>query len=576
MKKISTKIISVLLILTIVFGVGIVLNYKQVGMMKKNSEEVTEIQVKDLKLVNEIQNVYLKKELALYDMIMTTNQAIVTQNVVSVSGMSTEVEEGLKKMQKTISKTSEGKKLYDNLLENMGEYNLLYADVLKKSMLDDESKQEAYAIMNTTLADLKEQLDNALTDMNSMTEKSMNEAIKEQNTSIQQAYITIIICVVLYIAFAIICAIYIIGSVSNPVQAATKQLNNIVHSIQNGEGDLTLRVKTKSKDEIGQMVYGINTFIDSLQKIMKEVKGYSVELQSSVDEVNGQVSNVTGNVNDTSAATEELSASMEEVSATSSGINEQIAGVNEAVVQMQEEAENFAQYALEVQQRANELKQNANVSKENTSDMLQQMTEVLRASMEHSKKVSMINELTNNILDISSQTNLLALNASIEAARAGEAGKGFAVVAEEIRVLADNSRETANSIQEISKMVTGAVEELAENADEMLRYVNEKVLSDYDNMVDTGVRYDEDASKFGSVLQHFSNETEELRDVMKQMVESINSISLTIDDSAKAVESVATGAAELVDSMQHINSNMDTNNQISNTLKDEVSRFKNL
>lgn len=171
---------------------------------------------------------------------------------------------------------------------------------------------------------------------------------------------------------------------------------------------------------------------------------------------------------------------------------------------------------------------------------------------------------------------MLALNASIEAARAGEAGKGFAVVAEEIRVLADNSRETANSIQEISKMVTGAVEELAENADEMLRYVNEKVLSDYDNMVDTGERYDEDASKFGSVLQHFSNETEELRDIMKQMVDSINSISLTIDDSAKAVESVATGAAELVDSMQHINSNMDTNNQISSTLKDEVSRFKNL
>ena len=576
MKKISTKIISVLLILTIVFGVGIVLNYKQVGMMKENSEEVTEVQVEDLKLVNEIQNVYLKKELALYDMIVTTNQAVITQNIVSVSGMSTEVEEGLEKMQKTMSKTSEGKQLYENLLANMEEYNLLYADVLKKSMLDEESKQEAYDIMNTTLADLKEQLDTALTDMNSMIEKSMNQAIKEQNASIQQAYVTIIICIALYIAFAILCAIYIIGSVSNPVQSATKQLNNIIHSIENGEGDLTLRVKTKSKDEIGQMVYGINTFIDSLQKIMKDVKGYSVELQSSVDEVNGQVSSVTGNVNDTSAATEELSASMEEVAATSSGINEQIADVNQAVVQMQEEAENFAQYAAEVQQRANELKQNANISKENTSDMLQQMTEVLRASMEHSKKVTMINELTNNILDISSQTNLLALNASIEAARAGEAGKGFAVVAEEIRVLADNSRETANSIQEISKMVTGAVEELAENADEMLRYVNEKVLSDYDNMVDTGVQYDEDASKFGSVLQHFSNETEELRDIMKQMVESINSISLTIDDSAKAVESVATGAAELVDSMQHINSNMDTNNQISSTLKDEVSRFKNL
>lgn len=114
--------------------------------------------------------------------------------------------------------------------------------------------------------------------------------------------------------------------------------------------------------------------------------------------------------------------------------------------------------------------------------MVIEMTELLQASMENSKKVTRINDLTNDILEISSQTNLLALNASIEAARAGEAGKGFAVVAEEIRILADNSRETTNSIQEISKMVTGAVEGLADNAEEMMRYVNETILGDYDSM----------------------------------------------------------------------------------------------
>lgn len=87
--------------------------------------------------------------------------------------------------------------------------------------------------------------------------------------------------------------------------------------------------------------------------------------------------------------------------------------------------------------------------------MVIEMTELLQASMENSKKVTRINDLSNDILEISSQTNLLALNASIEAARAGEAGKGFAVVAEEIRILADNSRETANSIQHSGNQQNG-------------------------------------------------------------------------------------------------------------------------
>lgn len=576
MKRISTKIVSVLLVLAVVFGVAITLNYKQVGRMKENSEEVTENQVEDLKLVNIIRNVYLQKEIALYDMVMTDNAAVVSKNIVKVSGLTTELQEGLKEMSYILSKSAEGKKLYDHLQATIAEYDQLYVTVLKDSMLDEEHKQNAYLVMQTTLTELKEYLSDALTDLNNMINESMNAAIKDQNASIKQAYTTIFICVLLYVGFGILCAVYIIGSVSIPVKRATRQLNSMIDSIESGEGDLTLRIVSKSKDEIGQMVNGINHFIDSLHSIMRDVKGYSVKLQGAVDEVNGQVTSVTGNVNDTSAATEELSASMEEVSATSYGINEQITGVNEAVVQMQEEAEEFAEYAVEVQQRANELKENANTSKEYTRNMLLEMTEILKASMENSKKVTRINELTNDILDISSQTNLLALNASIEAARAGEAGKGFAVVAEEIRVLADNSRETANSIQDISKMVTSAVADLSKNANEMLQYVNETVLTDYENMVDTGVRYDEDASKFGTVLQHFSKETEELRNIMRQMVESINSISLTIDDSAKAVESVANGAAELVDSMNSINSNMDTNTQISNTLQEEVSRFKNL
>lgn len=335
-------------------------------------------------------------------------------------------------------------------------------------------------------------------------------------------------------------------------------------------------METSSKDETGQMVRGINTFIDNLQHIMKDVKGYSLELKNSVEAVNGQVTVVSCSVNDTSAATEELSASMQEVSATSLGINEQIAGVNEAVQNMQREAQECAEYAVEVQSRANKLRQSADDSKSNTGNMVANMSEILKASMENSKKVTMINDLTEEILEIASQTNLLALNASIEAARAGEAGRGFAVVADEIRQLADSSRNTAGSIQEISRIVTEAVEELAGNANEMMAYVNKNVLEDYDAMVHTGEQYDADARRFASVLEHFSTETENLKETMNRMVEAINAITATIDDSAKAIESVANGAAGLVDSMGTINENMDANTRISNTLKEEVEKFQNL
>lgn len=206
--------------------------------------------------------------------------------------------------------------------------------------------------------------------------------------------------------------------------------------------------------------------------------------------------------------------------------------------------------------------------------MMEEMSAALTASIEGSKQVEQIDELTNNILSITSQTNLLALNASIEAARAGEAGKGFAVVAEEIRVLAENSRETANGIQQISVLVKNAVESLSGSSEEMLQFMNQKVIADYDKFVKNAEQYNADTTYFDDKLKEAAISTQKLQGVVQNVAIAVNEISNTIEESTKDVLNMVSNTVELAKAMETIDGEMKVTEGITNKLDEEVSKFK--
>jgi len=220
------------------------------------------------------------------------------------------------------------------------------------------------------------------------------------------------------------------------------------------------------------------------------------------------------------------------------------------------------------------MKADAAASQVSASDMVAHISGELSTAIEQSKQVEEINKLTDEILSISSQTNLLALNASIEAARAGEAGKGFAVVADEIRKLADESRNTANGIQNISKMVTESVENLAGNAGKMLDFVNQDVLNDYKGMVESGETYNEDAVQMNEMMQDLQNVAENLRRAANEISEAADGVSNAVNQSAAGVSNAAEYTSELAGHMTGINESVEKNVNIAETLKNEVAGFQ--
>ena len=299
--------------------------------------------------------------------------------------------------------------------------------------------------------------------------------------------------------------------------------------------------------------------------------------------MNELVENITDGINDSnenvsnvSATMQELSASMEEVAATLSQITEGAQEILNASKDMEVKAQNGTDLVREVKGRAEDVKAMATDSKESTRHMVEDIRTLLQQAIENCKSVEKINELTGEILSISGQTNLLALNASIEAARAGEAGKGFAVVADEIRMLADDSRSTANNIQEISATVMKAVMDLSKNSNDMIRFVDETVLADYDKFVDIANQYHADADHMDDILREFNHNAQELANTMSQMTDGIDGINIAVDESAQGVTAAAMSISQLVEALGTIKSEADTNQEISRQLQGEVERFKNI
>ena len=470
--------------------------------------------------------------------------------------------------------TGDNVELYATFQEDYAKFMQYFTMAIQYSA--DGDKDTAAYMANNSIKTMGQSISASIDVMILNSQLAMQEMVTEQEHTYTVAIGNSIGAAVGALIVNVVVLLLIVTQIVNPLKKTSKKLNEIIANIDAGQGDLTERVPVAGKDEIGQLASGINNFIESLQGIMTRITENSNRLDEIVGSVSGSVATANESSTDISAVMEELSASMEEVSATVSNINSSAEVVNDNVIELATASDNLYNYATDMQSRASELEKNAVQSKQNATNMIENILTTLTKAIEDSKSIDQVNGLTGEILNISSQTNLLALNASIEAARAGEAGKGFAVVADEIRQLADSSRDTANNIQNINSMVTVAVKELIKNSNELVDYINNNVLPDYDGLVDAGKQYNADAMHVNDVVGQFNTMSAELSTLVKSITDAIEGISTAVEESANGVSTAAMNTGELVRDINQIAEEMESNSEVAGKLKDESATFVNL
>lgn len=433
--------------------------------------------------------------------------------------------------------------------------------------------EEAYKTANGSIAKYTKNIEKAISSMR----EHVNSVTQGERKSLESTYRASVVTCTFTIAVSIIALLFVVFAVVTmvikPLLRTQKEINGIIVNIDNKKGDLTQRVTPINNAEVDAVGKGINVFMTKLQAIFKAVVTNSARMERVVDDVRQSVQTSNSSVSDLSALTEELSATMQDISENASVINTNTDNVAKEVELIAEKTDELTGYTKDMKAHAQSMESVARTNMESTDRKVSEILEVLQKAIEDSNSVKQVNSLTNDILNIASQTNLLALNASIEAARAGEAGRGFAVVASEISQLAAASQEAANNIQRINAVVTNSVNNLSDNANGLVSYINDSILPEFERFVESGVEYNDKASFIEGTMTDFKEKTDSLKQSMLEISSSINTISHAINEGVNGVVSAADSTQLIVEDMDNISHKMDENYEIADSLKKETSIF---
>ncbi|NSB14246.1 methyl-accepting chemotaxis protein [Clostridium beijerinckii] len=558
-KNVSIKTKLLIGFMSMVILIGITGFFGKFGLSNTESS-IEQIYSDDLKSIDEIHSV---KENFLIE-IKIVNDVVLEQDNSKVQTALQQLDQIKTKNSAVveafgnISMSNDEKKEFDDLNSILGDKFATEKDNLFELLKNGNYSEAKIKLseINQTTEIISKHLDNLVEINQKQADEAYSSAKENYRKTTNIMHAILIVGIILAIAIGTGLSIYI-SMIIKKVLLFAEALGN---------GDLTYSIESENNDELGLLIRALN---NAKEKIKSVIENIVIQAQG-----------VTASSEELSATLEELSSNFESIDKNTSGIVENIQGinsiteelastmeeVNSGITQLASNSTESSHQSIEIKERATEVKETGINSMKATDELYEEKQNNILNAIEQGKVVSEIGIIAQSIASIAEQTNLLALNANIEAARAGEQGKGFAVVANEVRILAEQSADYVKNIQNVVSNVQAAFNNLSGNSKEVLHFVNENVKKDYDLLIETGNKYENDAAyisdlsqNIASMSQELNASTEEISEVVQTIAENMKDtknsseeIKVGIDETNKAIEQVARVAQDQAETAEKL------------------------
>lgn len=513
-----------------------------------------------------VEPILLLDELTGFQKDMTTVSLALALGDTKVEGLTDQFDKGFQETASRINDmklAADGQVLLDRIIELENHYASLNKAITRDAIPSDDAE-----IAKLDSKSVVEELMAAIADMKEYMMESVEKTTIELEELAKLTLTLILALIVVAIVVGVIISSVISQGIARPVSKMTASMKEI------SEGNLQIdHVIIKNNDQIGILASTFNKMLEDLKGMVTRMRDSSVELASSAEQLSASSEESLASSQMVATAAEQQMMGSEQQLRIVDKNNDSLSDMSHIVDRISvsnDEMEHAANTVIELVADGSEVVSKVSDQMNTIDATIKESSDIIKEMEQHSNEIQKVTAL---ITEISEQTNLLALNAAIEAARAGEYGKGFAVVAEEVRKLAEQSK---NSASEIESMV-GVIQLAAGKAVKSIDIGGEKVkegLNASNQSRQVFVEIETAVGVVGSKIESVSTAIKEIQTVSEAVTVASKEIQLLAQQTADGANDTSAATEEQLAANQEISSSAQSLANLAEILQNEVSHFK--